>query len=132
MAYQATLSNGVYHRGGEFDGNIDFHIVIDPEVPLNAVPDNLRVIRADASEECEILGYAESDGGFDLTVYAENFPFEDRPTVAARWGDNELGTLELTLEESEDDVAPSSNQSGCGTSIVLLGAGLFGLLAKLL
>ena len=76
MAYTATLSNGVYHRGGEFDGNIDFHIVFEPEVPLAAVLDNLRVSRPGEPCPLEILAYAESGGGFDLTVFDEFFPMK--------------------------------------------------------
>jgi hypothetical protein len=132
MGYQATLSKGIYHRGGEFDGNIDFELAIEPEVPMEAALDNLRVIRADESQPCEILGYSENADGFAFTVYAENFPYEDSPTVQLCWFDQDLGTLDLTLQESENGGgAEASAQSGCGTAIVLLSAGLFGLLAKL-
>ena len=131
MAYTATLSNGVYHRGGEFDGNIDFHIVFEPEVPLAAVLDNLRVSRPGEPCPLEILAYAESGGGFDLTVFDEFFPYEEGKTVEVAWRDQSLGTLDLELDECEEsESTPPSNSSGCGTSIVLLGAGFIGLFAK--
>jgi hypothetical protein len=132
MGYQATLSDGVYHRGGEFDGNIDFRIVIQPEVPLPAVLDNLRVIRADDPEPCEILGYAERDGGFDLTVYAEGFPFEAASSVQICWVEQDIGVLELRLEEGEDAELTPSSKSGCGATVILLAAGLFGILTRVL
>ncbi|MFT5128030.1 MAG: hypothetical protein ACI8W8_001638 [Rhodothermales bacterium] len=131
MGYSAFLSNGIYHRGGEFDGNIDFTIAFEPQVPMDAVLDNLRVVRGDDPQPCKILGYGENGDAFEFTVHAENFAYEENPTVQVRWLDQDLGRLELSLEIGEDSPEPRT-QSGCGSAILLIGAGLFAILSKLL
>ena len=106
-SHDLTIEDGIVHLEGEFAGNIDTTLTVDPPLPKGDVLASLRIEVPGERDLIDVLGYRQRKGHWELTFLSEHVRETGvvPPSVETFWGPAReiyLGTVPCRQATSAD------------------------------